>query len=42
MRFTFRCFDPDADAQLLHGWVSQPYAAFWGMGSATVEDEVTL
>ncbi|MBT2555437.1 GNAT family N-acetyltransferase [Arthrobacter sp. ISL-5] len=40
MSFTFRCFDPEADAQLLHSWVIRPYAAFWGMQSATVEDVV--
>ena len=40
MSFTFRCFDPEADAQLLHSWVTQPYASFWGMQSATVDDVV--
>ncbi|KQQ82231.1 GNAT family N-acetyltransferase [Pseudarthrobacter sp. SL88] len=35
MRFTFRCVDPVADAPLLHSWVTQPYASFWGMLSAT-------
>jgi hypothetical protein len=40
MSFTFRCFHPEADAQLLHSWVTGPYAAFWGMQSATVEDVV--
>lgn len=40
MSFTFRCFDPEADAQLLHSWVTRPYAAFWGMQHATVEDVV--
>ncbi|MFC9334057.1 GNAT family N-acetyltransferase [Arthrobacter sp. NPDC057009] len=38
MSFTFRCFDPQEDAQLLHGWVTRPYASFWGMLNATVED----
>ena len=38
MRFTFRCVDPVADTPLLHSWVTQPYAAFWGMLSATVRD----
>jgi hypothetical protein len=28
----------DADAELIHDWVTRPYARFWGMGSATVED----
>jgi RimJ/RimL family protein N-acetyltransferase len=32
--------DPAADAPLLHSWVTQPYARFWGMLSATVEDVV--
>jgi hypothetical protein len=40
MSFTFRCFDPDADAKLLHSWVTRPYAAFWGMQSASVQDVV--
>jgi hypothetical protein len=40
MSFTFRCFDPEADAELLHGWVTLPYASFWGMQSATVADVV--
>lgn len=38
MRFTFRCLDAVADAKLLHGWVSQPYASFWGMLNASVAD----
>ncbi|RKO20837.1 N-acetyltransferase [Pseudarthrobacter phenanthrenivorans] len=38
MRFTFRCLDARADAPLLHSWVTQPYASFWGMLSATVPD----
>ena len=40
MRFTFRCVDPVADAPLLHSWVTQPYASFWGMQSATEADVV--
>ena len=40
MRFTFRCLDAKADAPLLHSWVTQPYASFWGMLSAGVEDVV--
>jgi hypothetical protein len=35
--FTFRRVDAVADAPLLHSWVTQPYASFWGMLSATVE-----
>ncbi|TLM87991.1 GNAT family N-acetyltransferase [Pseudarthrobacter sp. NamE5] len=38
MRFTFRCLDPVADAALLHGWVTQPYASFWGMLGGGVDD----
>lgn len=40
MTFTFRCLDAVADAPLLHSWVNQPYAAFWGMLSSTVDDVV--
>lgn len=40
MRFTFRCLDARADAPLLHSWVTQPYASFWGMLSASVADVV--
>ncbi|UZX01616.1 acetyltransferase [Arthrobacter sp. CDRTa11] len=40
MRFTFRCLDPHADAPLLHSWVTQPYASFWGMLSSTVDGVV--
>jgi hypothetical protein len=40
MSFTFRCVDALADAPLLHSWVSQPYASFWGMLSVTVDGVV--
>jgi len=40
MRFTFRCVDPVADAPVLHSWVTQPYASFWGMLSATEADVI--
>ncbi|MEH1015933.1 GNAT family N-acetyltransferase [Micromonospora sp. CPCC 206060] len=30
--------DPTAHAELLHGWVTEPRAAFWGMGSHTVDE----
>ncbi|MFF2299925.1 GNAT family N-acetyltransferase [Arthrobacter sp. NPDC058127] len=40
MRFSFRPVDPAADAPVLHSWVSQEYARFWGMLSSTVEDVV--
>ncbi|MFJ8666041.1 GNAT family N-acetyltransferase [Streptomyces sp. NPDC093600] len=29
--------DPDRDAALLHGWVNEDRARFWGMGGTTVE-----
>ena len=29
--------DPDADAVLIHGWVNEERARFWGMGGTTVE-----
>jgi len=38
--FTFRCVDAAADAPLLHSWVTQPYASFWGMLSSTVDGVV--
>lgn len=31
-QLSLRPVDPEADAQLLHDWVSSPRAAFWGMG----------
>jgi hypothetical protein len=40
MSFAFRCLDPRSDAPLLHSWVTRPYASFWGMLSASVEDVV--
>ncbi|MFJ8646882.1 GNAT family N-acetyltransferase [Streptomyces sp. NPDC093546] len=30
--------DPDRDAELLHSWVSEERARFWGMRDATVDD----
>jgi penicillin amidase len=36
---TVHALDPDADLDLIHGWVTQPRAAFWGMGGLT-RDEV--
>ncbi|MEU6881179.1 GNAT family N-acetyltransferase [Streptomyces sp. NPDC046712] len=29
--------DPDRDAVLIHGWVNEDRARFWGMGGTTVE-----
>jgi RimJ/RimL family protein N-acetyltransferase len=34
--FAVRPLDPSADAELLHGWVTHPKAAFWLMGGADV------
>jgi penicillin amidase len=36
--FALRRVDPLADAPLLHGWFTPPRAAFWGMGSRSVEE----
>ncbi|MFF3334685.1 GNAT family N-acetyltransferase [Streptomyces sp. NPDC002888] len=38
MTFTFRPLDPLKDAELLHGWVTHPKAAFWMMQDAKLED----
>ncbi|MCX5198325.1 acetyltransferase [Streptomyces sp. NBC_00249] len=34
--FEIRPLDPHADAELLHGWVTHPKAAFWMMQDATL------
>ena len=31
-RVTVRVLDPDADLDVLHAWVTQPRARFWGLG----------
>ncbi|MDN0197004.1 GNAT family N-acetyltransferase [Streptomyces sp. S.PNR 29] len=36
--FTVRPLDPMKDAELLHGWVTHPKAAFWMMQDARLED----
>ncbi|WP_205696739.1 GNAT family N-acetyltransferase [Conexibacter sp. SYSU D00693] len=36
VRFAFRPVDPDADAELLHRWVTHPKARFWLMQDADV------
>ncbi|MER6750609.1 GNAT family N-acetyltransferase [Streptomyces fungicidicus] len=36
--FTFRPLDPLRDAELLHGWVTHPKAAFWMMQDARLQD----
>ncbi|BBC36098.1 Acetyltransferase [Streptomyces graminofaciens] len=38
MNLTFRPLDPLKDAELLHGWVTHPKAAFWMMQDARLED----
>ncbi|WP_416418530.1 GNAT family N-acetyltransferase [Paenarthrobacter aromaticivorans] len=40
MSFIFRPVDPITDAPILHSWVTQEYALFWGMVSATEQDVV--
>ncbi|MFF2842623.1 GNAT family N-acetyltransferase [Paenarthrobacter sp. NPDC057981] len=40
MSFTFRLVNPVDDAPVLHSWVSQEYARFWGMVSSTEQDVV--
>ncbi|MFD7130440.1 GNAT family N-acetyltransferase [Streptomyces sp. NPDC059894] len=35
---TLRPLDPIEDAELLHGWVTHPKAAFWMMQDAKLED----
>ncbi|MFK0008081.1 GNAT family N-acetyltransferase [Paenarthrobacter sp. NPDC090520] len=40
MSFTFRPVDPVADAAVLHSWVSQEYARFWGMVGCAEQDVV--
>lgn len=38
MTFSVRPLDPFADAELIHGWVTHPKAAFWMMQDAKLED----
>ena len=42
MSVTVRPVDPTADAALLHTWVTQPRAEFWGMTDHSVEDVVLV
>ncbi|MFF0264245.1 GNAT family N-acetyltransferase [Kribbella sp. NPDC004536] len=35
---SLRPFDLDADVEVLHSWVTQPYARYWGLLEATVAD----
>ncbi|MEU3700743.1 GNAT family N-acetyltransferase [Streptomyces anulatus] len=36
--FAVRPLDPAVDAELVHGWVTHPKAAFWLMGDAVLAD----
>lgn len=36
--FAVRPLDPFSDAELLHGWVTDPKAAFWMMQGASLTD----
>ncbi|MFJ8826484.1 GNAT family N-acetyltransferase [Streptomyces sp. NPDC102467] len=38
MTFEIRTLDPLRDAELVHGWVTHPKAAFWLMGDAQLPD----
>jgi penicillin amidase len=38
LAFTLRPVDPIADAPLLHGWFTAPRAAFWGMGTRSLDE----
>lgn len=35
--FTLRRFDPELDSELLHGWVNEERARFWGMLGQSVQ-----
>lgn len=37
-RFEVRPVDPFTDAELLHGWVTHPKAAYWLMQGASLPD----
>lgn len=37
-RFTLTRLDPAADAALVHRWVTEPRAEFWGMTDHTLDD----
>jgi penicillin amidase len=37
-RFTLVRLDPSSDAELVHGWVTEPRAEFWGMTGHTLDD----
>ena len=35
---TLHPLDPQADAAVVHDWVTRPYARFWGMQDASLDD----
>ncbi|WP_427889808.1 GNAT family N-acetyltransferase [Kribbella sp. GL6] len=35
---SLRPFDLDTDVEVLHSWVTQPYARYWGLLDASVDD----
>lgn len=37
-QLSLRQFDLTRDSELLHSWVSLPYAKFWGLNGASIED----
>ncbi|WP_210649560.1 GNAT family N-acetyltransferase [Nocardioides sp. SYSU D00065] len=41
-RFSLRAVGPAGDAPLLHGWFTEPRAAFWGMGMRSVEEVAAI
>ncbi|TDN91749.1 GNAT family N-acetyltransferase [Microbacterium sp. BK668] len=41
-RIAFTVFDPDADVDLLHEWVTEPRARFWGLADLTRQELAEL
>ena len=37
-QISFKPFLPDHDSGLLHSWLTQPYAKFWGMENASIDE----
>lgn len=37
-RVSVRVLDPDADLDVLHAWVTRPWAGFWGLGDLPREE----
>ena len=42
MTIAFRPVDPAADAPLIHGWVTQPRARYWGMLERDLEEVAAI